>query len=188
MQSIATSFRVKKPAEEPLIRVYDGFIKEETLRSNLSKAHDTLLPDNISGAAVWIIRRRSQTAPVVIRRFARLVLTCIGSEKIDAVEYWTNTTLEGHGIPAHVDKDEWLYRQSGKLVAPVVSAVYYVDKCCLGGGELEVAGVRISPRENRLVIFAGYLEHQVRKVDVGIRRSLVVNAWRTIPSTPQKSI
>jgi hypothetical protein len=188
MRPIATSlFRAKKPACEPLIRVYDGFIEEETLRRNLNRAHDKLLPDGISGAAVWKIHRRSGGTPTVIRRFASLVLTCIGSEKIDAVEYWTNTTLEGHGIPSHVDKDEWLYRQSRKVVAPVVSAVYYADECCLKGGELEVAGVRIAPRQNRLVVFAGHLEHQVHNVDAGIRRSLVVNAWHLPPGPPPSS-
>ena len=140
------------------------------------------------GAAVWTVDMPGcQDAPTAIRRFARLVLACVGSEGIRAVEYWTNTIHAGSGIPSHIDKDEWLYRQTRTVVSPVTIAVYYADQCRFEGGELEVARVRIAACPNRLIIFAGHLEHQVHNVDAGIRRSLVVNAWRSPPSPPPGS-
>lgn len=185
----ARPFRTKALAGNPLILVYDEFIKGEKLRRDLRSVHDSLLPDRTTGAAVWAIheRGRRQYPPSPIRRFARLVLGCIGTVDIAVVEYWTNTTRAGHGIPRHVDKDEWLYRESGNVVSPVISAVYYADRCRFQGGELEVADVRISPRQNRLVIFAGHLQHHVHAVAAGIRRSLVVNVWRSRPTSPQSN-
>jgi 2OG-Fe(II) oxygenase superfamily len=189
MQSkTASVLRTKSLPVDPLIRVYDEFIEGGTLRRDLSRAHDSLRPHTKLGAAVWTVDMPGcQDAPTAIRRFARLVLACVDSEGIRAVEYWTNTIHAGSGIPSHIDKDEWLYRQTRTVVSPVTIAVYYADQCRFEGGELEVARVRIAACPNRLIIFAGHLEHQVHNVDTGIRRSLVVNAWRSPPSPPPGS-
>jgi hypothetical protein len=81
----------------------------------------------------------------------------------------------------HYDKDEILYRISGEIFMPIFSSVYYPRTVNVGGGELELPGVRILPRTNRAVIFPGCLPHRVLAVTAGIRRSIAINGWSTPP-------
>ena len=168
----------------PQIRVYDAFVRTTRLRGDLVAMHDELLLSLRDGARVWRIAGTGRaTAPAAVRALARRVLACVGGGPYEAVEYWTNSAPAGTRLPLHTDKDEELFRRSGRVVSPALSAVYYADACRFTGGALEVASVLVAPRTDRLVVFAGDLPHAVRRVTKGTRRSLVLNLWRHAPAT-----
>ncbi|HZQ02114.1 MAG TPA: hypothetical protein VFB13_21390 [Reyranella sp.] len=91
-------------------------------------------------------------------------------------EMWRNTNNPGR----HVDKDEVIFRQEGRLVLPLCSAVYYPIVDNVLGGEFYTDDVRYFPKTNRLVLFSPGIEHGVSAY-TGKRMAVSLNPWRERP-------
>jgi len=76
----------------------------------------------------------------------------------------------------HYDKDEVLFEKDRTLSFPLCSTAYYLAISGMKGGELVVQQDTITPKPNRLVIFAPGKFHTVRPF-AGKRVSLLINPW-----------
>ena len=93
-------------------------------------------------------------------------------------EIWQHNKTEG-SLPWHYDQDESLYFRSGKKIIqhPVCRVVYYLKIDNLkGGGLLFENNERVSPKQNRMVLFDAKLKHCVEKY-TGRRHSVNINPW-----------
>jgi predicted 2-oxoglutarate/Fe(II)-dependent dioxygenase YbiX len=97
------------------------------------------------------------------------------------VEYWANVLREGQNLRWHFDKDEALWQKARQMRHPLVSSVYYPAHCVCEGGELVINSHSVSPTPDTLVVFAGHLRHCVRIVTKGVRWSIAMNFWATVP-------
>lgn len=114
-----------------------------------------------------------------------------GIEKqIAGFEYWANTLAAGDTtyLGWHHDKDEVLYRETGRVVSPSTGTIYYAFPHQVVGGYLEISKddsltdiERIEPVFNRLVIFNAAQWHRVSKVYAGTRRAFLANLWQQKP-------
>ena len=106
------------------------------------------------------------------------------------LEWWINRNSKHDW---HLDKDEALFKQSGKLRLASWSYLYYVEKP-ISGGELELmANPLMRPYSNsaktkcvepeiaRMVSFDSKYYHRVRPYQ-GSRLSIAMNAWSEPPS------
>ena len=80
----------------------------------------------------------------------------------------------------HVDKDELLAEQTGKLAYPICSIVFYANINNLVGGNFMMTDVTITPKTNRMLVFGSNILHGVDKYN-GTRMSVAVNAWSNKP-------
>ena len=80
----------------------------------------------------------------------------------------------------HYDKDQLLYKRTGRLSYPICGVVYYPKIENMSGGELVFDDASITPKTNRLVIFKGDLYHGVNP-HTGTRISLGINPWLLKP-------
>ncbi len=96
------------------------------------------------------------------------ISSCIG------YEFWTrlSTCVEGW----HYDKDERLSENKKILSFPLCSIIYYPHVRDLKGGRLLLEGDMITPKSNRLVIFASGVYHNVENFS-GERLTMVINPW-----------
>jgi len=110
--------------------------------------------------------------------------------RIAGFEYWCNTFAAGETpfLGWHHDKDEVLYRETGKVVSPSTGTIFYAYPHQVVGGYLEISKddtltdiERIEPVFNRLVIFNAAQWHRVSKVYAGTRRAFLVNLWQNKP-------
>jgi hypothetical protein len=166
------------------VHVLDDFLDDPHLVTAIHELHTNLLPHPVVGAAVWFLGDSdiAQSHPRAVKLFVEHAFASAWSGvSVGAVEYWSNVMRPGDQLGMHHDKDEVLYRATGEVVTPLFSTVYYSDAEGVVGGELELQGTTISPRSNRAVVFAGHLEHRVRPVLDGVRRSFVVNGWTEPP-------
>lgn len=92
-------------------------------------------------------------------------------------EYWSHN---GTRPEWHIDKDEVLMQQTGKLSTPICSLVYYSEVQNLEGGWFMTEAERIKPKTNRLIIFSPGLYHGVEHY-TGERISIAVNPWSAKP-------
>lgn len=105
------------------------------------------------------------------------------------LEWWINRNTS-HGW--HLDKDELLLSQYGKLRLPDLSFLYYVVQPS-SGGEIELMPFPlmppvcdfvdthlVEPVVGRLVSFDSKIYHRVRPYN-GTRLSIAMNAWSTPP-------
>lgn len=88
-----------------------------------------------------------------------------------------------HTPHKHYDKDEELFRQTGKLSFPLCGIVYY-PFINMEGGQIVFpdAGIAITPKTNRAIFFKGNLLHDGVPF-VGTRQSIGINPWREVPLT-----
>lgn len=113
---------------------------------------------------------------------AERVIARVGPERLEGVEYWTNTVAAGARMQPHQDKDERLYQTTKELRHPLISTVFYPGQAAFEGGELVIAGRHlISPGANQLVAFRGTLQHAVQAVKSGARHSIALNLWAETP-------
>ena len=106
------------------------------------------------------------------------------------IEWWCNTNND---LDWHIDKDETVYRATGRHDLPLLSTVFYPHISC-AGGELLLAHheaisngsrermptfqsvISIPPVMNRLVLFSPGLLHRINPFQ-GERYSIAANVW-----------
>ena len=96
------------------------------------------------------------------------ISSCVG------YEFWTrlNTCVEGW----HYDKDERLSEDKKILSFPLCSIIYYPYVRDLKGGQLYMEHDIITPKSNRMVIFAPGVFHNVEDF-TGERIAMIINPW-----------
>ena len=94
--------------------------------------------------------------------------SCIG------YEFWTRLNRCVGGW--HRDKDEKLFDEQGIIKYTLCSIIYYPYIDNMKGGELLLESDVITPKTNRMVIFASGILHNVESF-TGNRISMMVNAW-----------
>jgi hypothetical protein len=93
------------------------------------------------------------------------------------VEYWAHL---GTRPGWHVDRDENLAANSGKIVHPICSIVYYGNIQDLNGGRFETETETVVPKTNRMLMFSPGILHNVEDYS-GVRLSIAVNPWAVKP-------
>ena len=91
-------------------------------------------------------------------------------------EFWTR--LNTRPTRWHQDNDVKLSKR-GIIKFPLCSIVYYCYVENLSGGRLFIESDIITPKTNRLVIFAPRLLHYVEDF-IGDRASMLINPWNRI--------
>ena len=91
----------------------------------------------------------------------------------DNYEFWTRDNTKPPEW--HQDKDEKL-ADEGILKFPLCSIVYYSCVKSLLGGRLYVENDIITPKTNRMIIFAAGARHYVEDFS-GHRVSMLINPW-----------
>ena len=117
------------------------------------------------------------------------------SFEISGIEYWTGIQSTdpkwNDHLVMHTDKDEKLWRETGKVVGPLIGCIYYPPfPKNFDGGNLEIFSDGIDeepevvkPKANRLVIFpAGEYFHRVTTVTRGTRYAIAFNLWAGTPT------
>ncbi|MEI6201393.1 MAG: 2OG-Fe(II) oxygenase [Enhydrobacter sp.] len=105
----------------------------------------------------------------------KILEICRGYFDLDQIvgyEMWQNRSNPDR----HIDKNETLYREQGKLELPQCSAVYYASVENMVGGEFYTDTMRCFPRTNRLLLFSPGIPHGVTPF-VGTRFSISINPW-----------
>ena len=106
------------------------------------------------------------------------------TERAVGYEIWEKDT----DSPEHIDKDEELIRTTGILSTPICSIIYYYEVSHLKGGELvSPNNWTVTPKKNRLVIFAPHTSHLVPEF-TGTRKAVHVNPWSSPLGSPPASI
>lgn len=93
---------------------------------------------------------------------------CIG------YEFWTQKNTRPSKW--HYDKDEQLKHNENVVNFPLCSMVYYLIVENLDGGQLHVEDDIITPKTNRMIIFAAGTRHYVEDFS-GHRVSMLINPW-----------
>lgn len=188
------SFILRKLKEVDVVQVFDEFVKDYELLTDIEK--DLTFYDNIGRYYWW----DGVSARTVKQRLIRYIwmdnYPADETYEISGFEYWTGCQsseirlgYKNH-LQMHKDKDETLYRSSGKIVPPKIGSVYYPHDCShVEGGDLLIYSKGddqepevVKPVMNRLVIFdAGSYSHCVAKVTNGLRRAIAINLWEDIP-------
>ena len=76
----------------------------------------------------------------------------------------------------HIDKDETRLIETGKLVTPICTIIYYPEVSNMIGGRFITETESISPKTDRLIIFGPGLMHAVEPF-MGNRIAVVYNLW-----------
>jgi hypothetical protein len=139
-----------------------------------------------------------ETAQAYVENLAARLAPVLGAAAV-GYEWWSN---DGNHLDWHVDKDETLFRETGTMLHPLWSTVFYTEVAIRGpGGDLillsdasqpapyvhDLTGKEIpqkhhalSPCTNRLVVFRRGIPHRIDPF-VGLRTSLAVNLWHQTP-------
>jgi len=101
------------------------------------------------------------------------------TSKIRGFETWFHkNTRPNSGF--HYDRDEYAYATHKTLRFPLCSLIFYITVENLEGGELNIENnIKITPKENRLVILAPRIKHGVEEFK-GNRTSLNINPWERL--------
>lgn len=109
------------------------------------------------------------------------------------VEQWHNNPKYGYYPTEHLDKDEPLWEETGKVRLPLCSAILYVMVDNLVGANLEVSKDNIPididympefkkvdtivPQEGKIVLLDPGVWHKVTDYVSGRRIALILNFW-----------
>ena len=77
----------------------------------------------------------------------------------------------------HLDKDEALYKSSGKLKFPLCSCIYYHKVKDLVGADLMIETHSITPESNMLVLIKPGIWHEIAPYVTGTRTAVMINVW-----------
>jgi hypothetical protein len=101
------------------------------------------------------------------------------TSKIKGFETWLHRNTRPE-VGFHYDRDEYSYAVDKKLKFPIFSLIFYITVEDLEGGELNIENnIKITPKENRLVILAPKVKHGVEEF-TGCRTSLNINPWERV--------
>lgn len=121
------------------------------------------------------------------------------AEDFAGFEIWCNILTPEGPLTWHVDKDQILYEQTGKVSLPMYGSVWYGYPHEFTGGYLELLKYdtntwpdhvdvpdpdsieRIEAEYNRLVVFNASKFHRVSPIHSGARVTLAVNVWKEPP-------
>lgn len=109
-------------------------------------------------------------------------------EERKGIELWTHIlgpNEKDNGLDWHIDKDEKLYEETGKIKTPLYGSIFYCHQeinLIDDMGMLELGTPpeieRIKPLPNRLVIFKSNTPHRVTLgTQSSPRRSIISNLW-----------
>jgi hypothetical protein len=109
-------------------------------------------------------------------------------EERKGIELWTHIlgpNEKDNGLDWHIDKDEKLYEETGKIKTPLYGSIFYCHQeinLIDNMGMLELGTPpeieRIKPLPNRLVIFKSNTPHRVTPgTQSSPRRSIISNLW-----------
>ena len=109
-------------------------------------------------------------------------------EERKGIELWTHLlgpNEKDNGLDWHIDKDEKLYEETGKIKTPLYGSIFYCHQeinLIDDMGMLELGTPpeieRIKPLPNRLVIFKSNTPHRVTPgTQSSPRRSIISNLW-----------
>lgn len=109
-------------------------------------------------------------------------------EERKGIELWTHIlgpNEKDNGLDWHIDKDEKLYEETGKIKTPLYGSIFYCHQeinLIDDMGMLELGTPpeieRIKPLPNRLVIFKSNTPHRVTPgTQSSPRRSIISNLW-----------
>lgn len=187
-----------------MITIRDNFIKDENLLKDIAN-DESFFAD--PGVYYWWKGWFNEQPGTELTVKQRLIKEIWGSNcpisetyNISGFEYWTGIQTANpnlgfkDNLGFHFDKDESWFKETGKIVSPVIGTVYYPPQPDFEGGELIVhtAGKNKKPdviqtRPNRLIIFrAGEDVHAVDTVIKGTRKAIAINLWSEIPYAKTK--
>lgn len=109
-------------------------------------------------------------------------------EERKGIELWTHIlgpNEKDNGLDWHIDKDERLFEETGKIKTPLYGSIFYCHQeinLIDDMGMLELGTPpeieRIKPLPNRLVIFKSNTPHRVTPRTLSSpRRSIISNIW-----------
>ena len=153
------------------ITVLDDIFTNEYLSDFLARA----TYDHADGAK-WTYINKSE---IFTKCLIDVASKYYDTSKIVGYETWmhSNTRPEGDtGDGWHYDRDELSYHVRKIFRFPIFSAIFYLKIENLKGGRLLVEEEKITPKENRLVIFGPGYKHAVEEFS-GDRISITVNPW-----------
>lgn len=179
-----------------MIVVIDNFIKDETFLQALKDNQDDIFRD--PGVYKWWDGWWSTPPKNLTQLLINKVWTdgCPITEQFDisGIEYWTGIqSTDGNWndhLIMHTDKDEELWRTTGRVVGPAIGTIYYPPGQDFDGGNLEIftdgrdsEPEVVKAKDNRLIIFpAGDYFHRVATVTRGTRRAIAFNLWDSPPT------
>jgi hypothetical protein len=171
---------------------WDQFLGDEAHTSGLRDLEAFRMPPGSGSAGHWMDFRSELSSPnpierLIVRAYANIRSMGCAAECC-GVEYWANELREGKSLQRHFDKDEVLWKRARQMRHPLISSVYYPTHCACEGGELLINRYSVNPTPDTLVAFAGHLGHSVRVVTKGVRWSIAMNLWATVPLGVQERL
>lgn len=186
-----------------ILTVFDNFIKDETLLSELEDI-DSFFKDagEYKYWKGWWAKEPASLEHRLINYIFNthwpLDLKNIMNLQTDGFEYWKGlykaskdnkpVTLE-NSLENHLDDDVNYRRVTGKTMFPILGCVYYPKGFNFEGGELALYENNkdtnpeiIKAKPNRLIIFRpGQTPHAVLPVTKGSRGAIAINIWAEEP-------
>ena len=104
----------------------------------------------------------------------RVASQFVNLEECIGYEFWTQKNTRPSKW--HYDKDEQLKGNENVVSFPLCSMIYYLIVENLDGGQLQVEDDIITPKTNRMIIFAAGARHYVEDFS-GHRVSMLINPW-----------
>mgnify|MGYP003650394606 FL=1 len=147
-------------------KVVDNFLTDTQLKLLKLK-----IP-NKSTSETWNSKIKKHFSPFITEAKKNYNLS-----KFLGFETWSHHNTK----PApHHDRDEFLYKTTGKLKFPLCSVIFYIEVTNLKGGKLFINDDAVIPKTNRLIIFGPGVWHSVEPF-LGIRKVLLINPWAEKP-------
>lgn len=102
-------------------------------------------------------------------------------------EIWCHHAMGERNLIRHVDNADAYRLRTGKWKYPICGIVYYAEVSDLVGGEFCTDDVVITPKTNRLIMFAQGTPHKVNDY-TGMRWAVAINPWERNPNIDYETI
>jgi hypothetical protein len=155
--------------------INDALTDGERLSVLASFDHDPSKYDGVNSARnKWI-----DVGDFDKQKFPLTKIINLAKEKFDlssmaGVECWAHY---GVTVGEHVDKDERCWTDTGIILTPLCSIVYYADIQNLVGGRFLSTIGNVVPKTNSLIMFPPRLMHAVEPMTSGVRNIIAINPW-----------
>ena len=153
------------------LTVLDDIFDNEALLDFLTKS----IHYHADGAK-WTYMNKSET---FTNSLINIASKYYDTSKIVGYETWVHSSTRPEGDEGdgwHYDRDELSYHVRKILRFPIFSAIFYLKVENLVGGRILIGNNKITPKENRLIIFGPGYKHAVEEFS-GERISIVINPW-----------